>query len=168
MNIVSEVRIATLDIPSIGMCTLLPCNYVHMPDEMRTYEKIEKLASAISLTALPELSHAQTQQIFGALSFFFSEEEVAARIGLGVVLSGIHFSFVSIDTSSESLCMEQCVTLLDFSTWNKKGKKLTNRPFANYFEMDRDEIPVNEHFSVTNRNIVYCLFLGTYENDSEE
>lgn len=135
---------------------------------MRTYEKIELLAKAVSLTPLPELTHRQIQEIFKALSIFFSEGEVPAGIDLGVVLSGGHFSFVSIDTSDERLCMECCVTLLDFSTWSKTGQELTNRPFANYFEMFRDEIPAGEHFGITNRNILYCLFLGTYESDSEE
>lgn len=164
MKNVIEVRVASIDIPSLGMCTLLPCNNELIPPRMRTYVEIEGFASTILLAPLPELTHSQFQEIFRSLSIFFSEGEVLAGAELGVILSGTHHSFVSIDTDSEAQDTEDCVTLLDFSSWNRKGKEITNRPFANYFEMVRDEVPAGENFDVTNRNILYCLFLGAHES----
>lgn len=168
MEVKYDIRITTIDIPLLGRCTLMPCCYEFLPSIMKTYTGVARLAKRLTLTELSELEHTQVQEIFRSISIFLSEGEVKPGTDVGIILSGIHEAYTSIDTDKDSHVKEQCVSLLDFCSWNKEGKTLSNGSFANYFEMLRDELPIDEHFDAADRNIMYCLFFGEHVPESNE
>lgn len=148
-----SIDLIELFIPSIGKCTLFP-SIDDLRDALNTYKALCEVAKHLGLGEIPTRSHEKTQEIFRILALTFSEvEEDEVR----VLISGVHESYSSINTTKESIIRVTCVTAMDLYIY---GKTLFNHknPFTHHIEMTLDEVPITEEQK--GEKPFYCLFLS--------
>ena len=141
----SEVLIT---IPAFGECTLLPLN--GLPEKFCTYENIRITAFGISLRELPELTHAETQEIWKCVAQKLSPVHKGNSILITVWISGVHLSYHEIDGDGDQVLTE-CISSLCMFRQFQDGE----------IALEIRELPVNRDVSVLDDEYIYCLFLGS-------
>ena len=151
-----EIRV---DIPSLGICTLLPINT--LPPSLRSYDRLRTTATELGLFEFSELTHPQKQIIFKSVATAISnkKKDLGAETGVDIIFSGAHPSYAILDLFEPDLPMVQCVTVL----------QLYYEPSESYFLEPRhrgvvecmfEELSVSAVLTVENEDLVYGLFLG--------
>ena len=157
----TPVKVVVTAIPSVGTCTLVPYER-DMPFVTHSYKEVAHFIDTLDLAELPELRHHQFQEIFKTIALILSGSNLRAGVDFGIVLSGSHDSYTSINTDIKEQKKRRCVTLMDFCTCSKQDGGLSDCPFPNHFEMMLDELPIEESLHSNGKNIIFILFLGTY------
>lgn len=143
-----------LFIPTVGICTLFP-SIEDLRDNLNTYQSMYEVAKLLDLREIPARSHDDTQEIWRALADTFGE------IGpneVRILISGVHLSYISINTAHEQHKKEPSVTAMDVCVHSAKQLFGTKNPFDKHVEMILDEVGVREEQE--NNKLFYCLFLS--------
>lgn len=143
-----------LFIPTIGICTLFP-SIEDLRDNLNTYQNMYEVAKLLGLREIPARSHDNTQEIWLTLANTFGETGPnEARI----LISGVHLSYISVNTSQEHHKKEPSVTAMDVYVHSAKKLFGTKNPFDTHVEMILDEVGIREEQE--NNKLFYCLFLS--------
>lgn len=141
-------------IPLIGKCTLFP-SIDDLRDDLNTYQTMLEVARLLNLHEIPKRSHNETQAIWKVLAPAF---EGSNQEAIRILISGVHDSYPSINTSQENQKPVQCITALDMVLYSAKKLFGVSNPFTRHAEMTLDEVPVDEQQEVD--KLFYCLFLS--------